>query len=171
MKVRVLTAFLLTAILCVAAPSTTLVNVGDGVKVEVVDWGGGGRPLILLAGSGNSAHIYEDFARKLTDSCHVYGITRRGYGLSSKPERGYSVPELAEDVWRVAQSLHIAKPVVVGHSMAGSELSFLGQKHSPDLAALIYLDGNADPMDYPWSNAEYRELTTKHASDAPAAPP
>jgi hypothetical protein len=26
-------------------------------------------------------------------------------------------------------------------------------------------------MDYPWSNAEYRELTTKHASDAPAAPP
>lgn len=55
--------------------------------------------------------------------------------------------------------------------MAGSEVSFLGQKHSPDLAALIYLDGNADPMDYPWSNAEYRALTTKHTSEAPPAPP
>jgi pimeloyl-ACP methyl ester carboxylesterase len=53
---------------------------------------------------------------------------------------------------------------------AGSELSLLGQKHSSDLAALIYLDGNADPMDYPWSNAEYRALTTKHA-DASSAPP
>jgi pimeloyl-ACP methyl ester carboxylesterase len=86
------------------------------------------------------------------------------------PEGGYSVPELAEDVWRVIQSLHIVKPVVVGHSMAASEVSFLGQKHSPDLTALIYLDGNADSTDYPWSNAEYRALTTKHASDAVAAP-
>ena len=153
-----------------AEPTTTLVDVGDGVKVEAVDWGGSGRPLILLAGSGSSAHIYEDFALKLTDTCHVYGVTRRGFGLSSKPERGYSVPELAEDVWRVIQSLRIVKPVVVGHSMAGSEVSFLGQKHSPDLAAIIYLDGNADPMDYPFNNAEYRALTTKHASDAPAAP-
>ena len=172
MKPRMLVPlFALAATTYAAEPTTTLVNVGDGVKVEVVDWGGSGRPLILLAGSGNSAHVYEDFALKLLDTCHVYGITRRGYGLSSKPERGYSVPELAEDVWRVIQSLHIAKPVVVGHSMAGSELSFLGQKHSPDLAALIYLDGNADPMDYPWSNVEYRTLTAKHAADAPAAPP
>lgn len=171
MKARMLVPlFVLAATAYAAEPTTTLVNVGDGVKVEVVDWGGSGRPLILLAGSGNSAHVYEDFAPKLTDACHVYGITRRGYGLSSKPERGYSVPELAEDVWRVVQSLHLVKPVIVGHSMAGSEVSFLGQKHSSDLAALIYLDGNADPMDYPWSNAEFRDLTAKHA-DATAAPP
>ncbi len=98
MKARRLVPLLVLAATTYAAePTTTLVNVGDGVKVEVVDWGGSGRPLILLAGSGNSAHVYEDFARKLTDACHVYGITRRGYGLSSKPERGYSVPELAED--------------------------------------------------------------------------
>ncbi len=170
MKGRIPVLFLLAKTVVATEPPTTFVNVGDGVKVEVVDWGGNGRALILLAGSGNSAHIYEDFAPKLADSCHVYGITRRGYGLSSKPERGYSVPELAEDVWRVIQSLPLVKPVIVGHSMAGSEVSFLGQKHSSDLGALIYLDGNADPMDYPWSNAEYRALTTKHA-DAAAPPP
>lgn len=54
--------------------------------------------------------------------------------------------------------------------MAGSELSFLGQKHSPRLAALIYLDANADPMDYPWSNAEYRALTAKQTSGAAPLP-
>lgn len=170
MKGRIPLLFLLAKMVVATEPATTFVNVGDGVKVEVVDWGGNGHALILLAGSGNSAHVYEDFAPKLADSCHVYGITRRGYGLSSKPERGYSVPELAEDVWRVIQSLHLVKPVIVGHSMAGSEVSFLGQKHSSDLGALIYLDGNADPMDYPWSNAEYRALITKHA-DAAAPPP
>jgi hypothetical protein len=57
-----------------AEPATTFVDVGDGVKVEVVDWGGNKRALILLAGSGNSAHIYEDFAPKLAGSYHVYGI-------------------------------------------------------------------------------------------------
>jgi non-heme chloroperoxidase len=163
-----LAVFLLATVLPASGPAVTFVEVGDGVKLEVVDWGGTGRPLILLAGSGNSAHIYEDFAPKLADITRVYGITRRGYGLSSKPQRGYSVPELAEDVWRVIQALHLVKPIVVGHSMAGSELSFLGQKHSADLGALIYLDANADPMDYPWSNAEYRQLTTKYGGGAGA---
>ncbi len=144
-----------------AEPQVQFVNVGDGVKLEVLDWGGTGRPLILLAGSGNTAHIYEDFAPKLTDSGHVYGITRRGFGASSKPDRGYSVPELSEDVWRIIQSLKLSKAAVIGHSMAGSELSFLGQKHSAQLSALIYLDANADPMDFPWSNAEFRALTMK----------
>jgi pimeloyl-ACP methyl ester carboxylesterase len=154
-----------------AEPTVQFVDVGDGVKLEVLDWGGTGRPIILLAGSGNTAHIYEDFAPQLRDSGHVYGITRRGYGMSSKPERGYSVPELSEDVWRVIQALKLSKPVVVGHSMAGSELSFLGQKHSAQLGALIYLDANADPMDFPWSNAEFRALTMKSTKDAVGPPP
>jgi non-heme chloroperoxidase len=154
-----------------AEPHAQFVDVGDRVKLEVLDWGGTGRPIILLAGSGNTAHIYEDFAPKLRDSGHVYGITRRGYGVSSKPERGYSVPELSEDVWRVIQALKLSKPVVVGHSMAGSELSFLGQKHSAQLGGLVYLDANADPMDFPWSNAEFRALTIKSMKGAVGPPP
>ena len=147
-------AILYCAFASAAPPTAQLVEVGDGVKVEVLDWGGSGRPVILMAGYGNTAHVYEDFAPKLGDACHVhvYGITRRGFGASSKPERGYSVPELAEDDWRVVQSLKIEKPVLAGHSVAGSELAFLGQKHSPQLPGLIFLDANADPMDYPSSN-------------------
>jgi non-heme chloroperoxidase len=153
-----------------AEPLARFVEVGDGVRIEVLDWGGAGRPVILLAGSGDTGHVFEDFAPKLADCCHVYAITRRGYGMSSKPERGYSVPELAEDIWRVIESLKIAKPVVVGHSMAGSELTFLGQKHSPDLAGLVYLDANGDPMDWPWSNEEYRRLVMKSMKSQPPPP-
>ena len=153
-----------------AEPVAHFVDVGDGVKLEVLDWGGTGRAVILLAGSGDTGHVYEDFAPKLADCCHVYAITRRGYGASSKPERGYSVPDLAEDTFRVMQSLKIVKPVLVGHSMAGSELSFLGQRVSPELGGLIYLDANADPADFPWSNAEYRQLVTKLNKGNPAPP-
>lgn len=155
-----------------AATNSQFIDVGDSVTLEVLDWGGTGRPLVLLAGSGNTAHVFEDFAPKLIDCCHVhvYGITRRGFGLSSKPERGYSTPDLAEDDWRVIQALKLQKPVVIGHSMAGSEMTFLAQHHSSELAALVYLDANADPMDYPWSNAEFRALTMKAMKNAPDPP-
>lgn len=66
-------------------PESHLVDVGDGVKVEVLDWGGTGRAMVLLAGSGDTAHVYDQFAPKLTPAFHVYGITRRGFGTSSKP--------------------------------------------------------------------------------------
>jgi hypothetical protein len=62
-----------------------LVTVEEGVQLEVLDWGGTGRPVVLLAGLGFTAHVFDGFAEKLTDSYHVYGITRRGYGASSRP--------------------------------------------------------------------------------------
>src|SRR5271166_6597309 len=66
------------------------VTVEEGVRLEVLDWGGRGRPVVLLAGSGNTAHVFDDFAPKLSEFCHVYAITRRGYGSSSHPGSGYS---------------------------------------------------------------------------------
>src|SRR5579864_4829849 len=61
------------------------VTVDEGVRLEVLDWGGTGRPVVLLAGRGFTAHVFDGFAEKLTDSYHVYGITRRGFGASSRP--------------------------------------------------------------------------------------
>lgn len=157
-----------------ASPATNsqFVEVDDNVKVEVLDWGGAGRPVVLLAGSGNTAHVFEDFAQKLIECCHVhvYGITRRGFGLSSKPRRGYSTPDLAEDDWLAIQALKLQKPIIMGHSVAGSEMTFLGQKLPSELGALVYLDANADPLDYPWDNAEYRALIMKAANGAPGPP-
>ena len=46
---------------------------------------GTGRPVVLLAGY-NTAHVFDDFAAKLSETSRVYGITRRGYGASSRPD-------------------------------------------------------------------------------------
>src|SRR5262249_5483247 len=70
------------------------ITVDEGVKLEVVDWGGSGRPVVLLAGLGNDAHVFDKFAPKLTATYHVYGITRRGFGASSSPASGYSADRL-----------------------------------------------------------------------------
>lgn len=100
-----------------------MVNVADGVQLEVLDFGGAGRPIVLLAGLGNTAHVYNEFASQLTGSGHVYAVTRRGYGASSRPASGYDVARLGEDVLAVITTLRLEKPVLVGHSIAGQELN------------------------------------------------
>jgi pimeloyl-ACP methyl ester carboxylesterase len=43
------------------------------------------QPLILLPGLGDTAHVFDRFALKLTHNHHVLGITPRGFGASSAP--------------------------------------------------------------------------------------
>ena len=121
-------------------PVQLFVTVEENVKLEVVDWGGSGRPLVLLAGLGNDIHIFDKFAPKLTPRYHVYGITRRGFGASSVPESGYSSERLGEDVIAVLNELQIERPILVGHSIAGSELSYIGTVYPKKAAALIYIE-------------------------------
>lgn len=116
------------------------VNVSDDVQLEVLDFGGNGRSIVLLAGLGNTAHVFDTFAPKLTTLGHVYAVTRRGYGASSRPESGYDVSRLGEDVRAVLESLRIERPVLIGHSLAGQELSYLAVEHRDRIAALIYLE-------------------------------
>ena len=113
------------------------------MKLEVLDWGGNGRPLVFLSGLGDTAHVYDAFAPRFTARYHVYGITRRGFGDSSKPEptdANYSADRLGEDVVAVIDALHLDHPVLAGHSIAGEELSWVGNHDPKKVAGLIYLD-------------------------------
>src|SRR6516164_7195854 len=102
---------------------SVFVTVEEGVRLEVLDWGGEGRPVVLLAGLGNTARIFDEFAVKLSGPYHVYGITRRGYGASSRPLSGHSEQRLSDDVLVVLDSLKLVQPGPIGHSIAGDELS------------------------------------------------
>lgn len=116
------------------------ITVDNGVKLEVLDWGGTGRPLVMLAGLGNTAHVFDKFALKLIPRYHVYGITRRGFGDSSAPDSGYSADRLGDDVLAVIEALKLNRPVLAGHSIAGEELSSIGSRRPEKVAGLIYLD-------------------------------
>jgi pimeloyl-ACP methyl ester carboxylesterase len=136
-------------------PNVEHVVVQQGVSLEVLDWGGTGRPVVLLAGLGNTAYVFDDFARKLTASYRVYGITRRGYGNSSKPIAGYDADRLADDVLAVIDSLGLDRPVLIGHSIAGEELSSIGSRHPERVAGLVYLDAAYDYAYYDSTAGSY----------------
>ena len=133
-------------------------SVNAPVKLEVLDWGGSGRPLVLLAGLGNTAHVFDKFAPKLTTTCHVYGITRRGFGASSAPspsESSYSADRLGDDVLAVLDALKLNRPVLAGHSLAGEELSSVGSRHPDRVAGLIYLDAGYSYAYYDRSRGDF----------------
>jgi len=126
------------------ALTVSMVTVERDVSLEVVDWGGAGRPIVLLAGLGNTAHVFDDFAPRLTSMGHVYGITRRGYGKSSVPAEGYDAGRLADDVVAVLDALKLERPVLIGHSIAGEELSSLAARYPLRARGLVYLDAVGD---------------------------
>jgi non-heme chloroperoxidase len=117
-----------------------LVTVDKNVQLEVLDWGGSGRAVVLLAGGGNTAHIFDDFAPKLTTRCHVYGITRRGFGASGFADPQGGAERLGADVLAVMDALKLERPVLVGHSFAGAELSAVANSHPERIAGLVYLE-------------------------------
>jgi pimeloyl-ACP methyl ester carboxylesterase len=120
--------------------SIRFVTVDRGVRLEVLDWGGSGRAILLLAGNGNSAHVFDALAAKLAASYRVYGLTRRGFGSSSEPPSGYDADRLGDDILAAIHALKIDKPVLIGHSIAGEELSSIGSRHPERIAGLVYLD-------------------------------
>jgi pimeloyl-ACP methyl ester carboxylesterase len=124
-----------------ASPHTVrFVTVEENVRLEVLDWGGAGRSVVLLAGGGNTAHVFDELAPKLATDYHVYGITRRGFGASGFSASDNPVDRLRDDVFAVLGTLKLDRPVLVGHSIAGAELSAVASSHSDRVAGLIYLE-------------------------------
>jgi len=155
----ILGSLLLGIASALAAPKSEIVKVAPGVELEVLDWGGSGPALVFLAGFGETASTFEGFAEKFTDKNRVIGITRRGFGLSSRPEptdENYEVARLAEDILAVNNKLGLFRPVLVGHSVAGQELSEIGTRHPQAVSGLIYLDAaNSQALYGPSSDVLY----------------
>ena len=116
------------------------VEVDESVELEVLDWGGEGRPIVFLAGLGNTAHVFDDFAVPVADFGHVFGVTRRGFGASSRPESGYEVARLGEDVIALLNAMGLEPPILIGHSLAGQEISYVASRRPDQIASAVYLD-------------------------------
>ena len=123
---------------------------------------------MLLAGAGNTAHVFDDFAPKLTSRYHVYGITRRGFGASAYSGSEYDADRLGDDVLAVIDSLRLRKPVLVGHSLAGEELSSVASRYPNRLAGLVYLDA---AYAYAFDNGKGTAMSEMQNASVPRVPP
>lgn len=124
--------------------SARMARIGPGVALEVVDWGGHGPPLVFLAGGGNTAHVFDDFAPQFADSFHVIGITRRGFGASAGALPAADLDTLVTDITATLDTLRLGPVILVGHSIAGEEMTRFAELHPDRCAGLAYIDAAYD---------------------------
>jgi pimeloyl-ACP methyl ester carboxylesterase len=77
----------------------------------------------------------------------VTALDLRGCGRSDRPEDGYAIPDLADDLARFCAEVGIDKPVVAGHSLGGMIGVELAARHPSLPRALVLVDpGPIDPL-------------------------
>lgn len=114
------------------------VRTPDGARLEVLDWGGRGEPLVLVPGLGSTAHVFDTLAPTLRDRFRVIAVTRRGFGASTRATGGYDTPTLADDILRAMDARGIRRAVLAGHSLGGAEVTWLAV-HDPARVAGVAL--------------------------------
>ena len=105
------------------------------------------RPTVLLVhgGPGTFDHSYfkPDFGA-LAEHAQVVYLDLRGHGRSDWGEAGaWSFEACADDVRSFCDTVGIAKPVVIGHSMGGPVVLLYGARHPGHAAGIVVQSGFA----------------------------
>jgi len=93
-----------------------VVDTGD-IKVHAVI-GGKGEPLLLHAGWPQNWYAWRDLMLPLSERYTVIAVDPRGFGLSSRPDKGFDAKSLANDMFRLMDVLGYEKFKFVGHDLA-----------------------------------------------------
>ncbi|HYJ90807.1 MAG TPA: alpha/beta fold hydrolase [Pyrinomonadaceae bacterium] len=126
------------------SPHKSMFVTANGIKMNYLDWGGTGEIIILLAGLGNDAHVFDEIAPQLTDKFHVIGLTRRGFGETERPAAGYDTATRVEDVRAFMDAMKVTRANLVGHSLAGDEMTLFATLYPQRVIKMVYLDAAYD---------------------------
>jgi 3-oxoadipate enol-lactonase len=109
----------------------------DGTRIHY-EIRGSGQPLALIFGySGSSRAWGEPFIRLLTSNFKTILIDNRGTGHSDKPEKVYSLADMAADAASVLDDAKIDRAHVMGISMGGMIAQEFALNHPTRLRGLV----------------------------------
>lgn len=80
---------------------------------------GDGQPILFIGGLGVGNQLWAPLVEHLRGNYACITFDNRGIGQSSKPDKGYSIPDLSGDTLALLDSLSIASAHIVGMSMGG----------------------------------------------------
>lgn len=125
----------------------------------------------MLAGHGDTGHVFDDFAPRLTDNFRVFALTRRGFGASSQPDHGYDLTTLVTDIARVVDALGAKRIHLVGHSIAGDEMTRFALTFPERTGKLAYIEAAYDRVEAQHLQAQFPKLKSlpEPASGSPQA--
>lgn len=121
------------------------VEVADGVALSVYHREGAGderAPFLLVHGLASNLHLWDGVAEALVASGHtVAAPDLRGHGSSAKPDGGYDLATLADDLVGVLGALELDRAVVAGQSMGAHVALELAWRFPERVRGVACIDG------------------------------
>jgi len=112
----------------------------NGLRLHLLDWGGDGRPpLLLLHGFTGHAHAWDTLSIALQPHFHVYALDQRGHG-DSDPADVYNPVVAFDDLSGVLEQLAITSLVMVGLSMGGRNAMYFTAQRPTAVQKLVVVD-------------------------------
>ena len=120
----------------------------SGVELHTVHWGpaDGGDPelppWLLVHGLASNARLWDGVAHHLSGLGHrVVAVDQRGHGRSSKPDDGYGMTTVADDLRLLIDALGWTRPAVAGQSWGGNVVLELAHRHPEAVTMIACVDG------------------------------
>ena len=112
----------------------------DDLSLYYEQAGSGDPPLVFVHGWCCDHTFFQPQFDHFKASHTVVTLDLRGCGASDRPEDGYDVPTLADDVAWLCSEAGISRPVVVGHSLGGMIGLELAARHPSLPLAIVAVD-------------------------------
>lgn len=91
----------------------------DGVLTAYRSWGSHGSPIVLVGGFFEPSFVWDEVAPILARTHRVYAFDLDGFGYTQR--RGpWTLAEWTDQLRGFDRALHLAKPIVVGHSLGAA---------------------------------------------------
>ena len=123
------------------------ITTSDGVRLHYLE-AGSGPSLLFVPGWTMPAEIWEEQIRHFSESYRVIALDPRSQGRSEKVTEGHFPERRARDIHEAVEQLGLAPAVLVGWSLAVSELlTYVDRFGTESIRALVLVDGyiGADP--------------------------
>jgi non-heme chloroperoxidase len=141
------------------------VKLSTGVTLPYVEQGDlAGVPVIFLHGFLDSWHSFEGVLPHLPKSIRAFALTQRGHGDASRPRKGYSIANFAEDLKAFMDALELETAVIVGHSM-GSGVTLRFAIDYPEKTKGLILIGASSTIGSSQTAKQYWDSTLAKLSD------
>jgi len=128
-----------------STPVINSITLPSNVRLEYAEQGNpNGIPVIMLHGFSDSWHSFDMIMPYLPASLHVYSISQRGHGNSSKPLHGYKPEDFAKDIADLMKVMDIKNPLLIGHSMGSTIVQCFASRYTFPTRGIILIGAFAD---------------------------
>jgi pimeloyl-ACP methyl ester carboxylesterase len=111
-----------------------------GLRINYYRTGGEKPAVVLIHGLGEYGMGWGRFPVFIEPSYDVVMMDLRGHGMSDKPESGYGIDVMAQDLFWLIKTLNLSKPVVLGHSLGANVAAEFALQNPGLLSGLILED-------------------------------